>query len=470
METVFSYIISLGAAVMMPIIFTILGICIGIKFSKALKSGLLVGVGFVGLSVVTALLTSSLGPALSQVVEIYGLQLKVFDMGWPAAAAVAYNTSVGAFIIPVCLGVNILMLLTKTTRTVNIDLWNYWHFAFIGAIVYFASDSILWGFFAAIICYIITLIMADYTADKFQSFYANMDGISIPQPFCQGFVPFAIIINKVLDKIPGFDKLNIDAEGMKKKFGLLGEPLFLGILVGCGIGILSCKDTTEMIDKIPNILGLGIKMGAVMELIPRITGLFIEGLKPISDATREMIAKKFKGAVSLNIGMSPALVIGHPATLVVSLLLIPVTLLLAVVLPGNEFLPLASLAGMFYVFPMILPVTKGNVLKSFLIGLVVLTIGLYFVTDLASSFTQAANDAYALTVSKGSPDGALKIPDGFEGGALDFASSPFAWIIFHLTHSLKWIGSGILVIITLFLMVLNRRAIIKYQKTTKNEQ
>lgn len=54
MEQVFSYIIGLGAAVMMPIIFTILGVCIGIKFGKALKSGLLVGVGFVGLSVVTA--------------------------------------------------------------------------------------------------------------------------------------------------------------------------------------------------------------------------------------------------------------------------------------------------------------------------------------------------------------------------------------------------------------------------------
>ena len=294
MEQVFSYIIGLGAAVMMPIIFTILGVCIGIKFSKALKSGLLVGVGFVGLSVVTALLTSSLGPALSKVVEIYGLQLKVFDMGWPAAAAVAYNTSVGAFIIPVCLAVNILMLLTKTTRTVNIDLWNYWHFAFIGAVVYFATDSILWGFFAAVICYIITLILADYTADKFQGFYDKMEGISIPQPFCAGFVPFALIINKVLDKIPGFEKLNIDAEGMKKKFGLLGEPLFLGILVGCGIGALSCKNGQEIVDKIPYILGLGIKMGAVMELIPRITSLFIEGLKPISDATRELIAKKFK--------------------------------------------------------------------------------------------------------------------------------------------------------------------------------
>ena len=459
MEQIFSYIIGLGAAVMMPVIFTILGICIGIKTGKALKSGLLVGVGFVGLSVVTALLTSSLGPALSKVVDIYGLQLKVFDMGWPAAAAVAYNTSVGAFIIPVCLGVNILMLFTKTTRTVNIDLWNYWHYAFIGAVVYFACDNIWWGFFAAIICYILTLLLADYTADKFQRFYDKMEGISIPQPFCAGFVPFALVLNKLLDKIPGFGKLNIDAEGMKKKFGLLGEPLFLGVLVGCAIGALSCRSWEEVVDQIPYILGLGIKMGAVIELIPRITSLFIEGLKPISDATRELIARKFKGAVGLNIGMSPALVIGHPATLVVSLLLIPVIILLAVILPGNEFLPLASLAGMFYLFPLVLPITKGNVLKTFIIGLVVLVIGLYFVTNLAPYFTQAAFDVYAKT-----GDEAVHIPDGFEGGALDFASSPFAWIIFHLTHTLKYIGSALLVACTLFFMVMNRRAILKYQK------
>ena len=459
MEQVFSYIIGLGAAVMMPIIFTILGVCIGIKFTKALKSGLLVGVGFVGLSVVTSLLTSTLGPALSKVVEIYDLQLKVFDMGWPAAASVAYNTSVGAFIIPVCLGVNILMLLTKTTRTVNIDLWNYWHFAFIGAVVYFAADNIWWGFFAAIICYILTLILADYTADRFQGFYDGMEGISIPQPFCQGFVPIAEGINKGLDMIPGMNKLEIDAEGMKKKFGLLGEPLFLGILVGVMIGALSCESWSQVVEKIPYILGVGIKMGAVMELIPRITGLFIEGLKPISEATRELINRKFKGAVGLNIGMSPALVIGHPATLVVSLLLIPVTLVLAVILPGNEFLPLASLAGMFYIFPLILPITKGNVVKSFIIGLVLIVIGLYFVTDLAPFLTQAAQDVFAKT-----GDAAVAIPEGFDGGSLDFASSPLAWVIFHLTYSIKWVGVAILVLFTMFLMFLNRRAIIKYQK------
>ncbi|MBD5242415.1 MAG: PTS sugar transporter subunit IIC [Barnesiella sp.] len=459
MEAVFSYIIGLGAAVMMPVIFTVLGLCIGIRLGDALKSGLKVGVGFVGLSIVTALLTSALGPALNSVVDIYHLQLKVFDMGWPAAASVAYNTAVGAFIIPVCLGVNILMLITKTTRTVNIDLWNYWHFAFIGAVIFFASDSLAWGFFGAIICYIFTLILADMTAKKFQDFYKDMDGISIPQPFCAGFAPFAWAINKGLDKIPGIEKIEIDAEGMKKKFGLLGEPLFLGVVVGVVIGCLTCSSWGEIVDKIPYILGLGIKMGAVMELIPRVTVLFIEGLKPISDATRSLIARRFKGADGLNIGMSPALVIGHPTTLVVSLLLIPVTLVLAVLLPGNQFLPLASLAGMFYVFPLVLPFTKGNVVKTFIVGLVVLTAGLYMVTNLAPAFTLAAKDVYAVT-----GDAAVAIPDGFEGGSLDFASSPLAWVIYQCTENLKWIGAGALVLITMVMMWWNRVHIIRNQQ------
>ena len=456
MEEVFKYIIGLGAAVMMPVIFTILGLCIGIKFGDALKSGLKVGVGFVGLSVITALLTSSLGPALNSVVGIYDLSLQVFDMGWPAAAAVAYNTAVGAFIIPVCLGVNLLMLATKTTRTVNIDLWNYWHFAFIGAVVYFASDSILWGFFAAIVCYVLTLVIADLSAAKFQKFYEGMDGISIPQPFCAGFVPFAIVVNKALDKIPGFSKLDIDAEGLKKKFGVMGEPLLLGVLVGIGIGCLTCTSWAEILDKIPYILGLGIKVGAVMELIPRVTVLFIEGLRPISDAARSLIARKFNGAESLSIGMSPALVIGHPTTLVVSLLLIPVTLVIAVILPGNQFLPLASLAGMFYLFPLVLPYTKGNVVKTFVVGLVSIVFGLLFVTQLAPYFTLAAQDVYAAT-----GDAAVAIPEGFSGGSLDFAASPFSWLIFQLMNSWKLIGAGILVLLTLGAAIYNRTRILR---------
>ena len=285
-----------------------------------------------------------------------------------------------------------------------------------------------------------------------------MEGISIPQPFCAGFVPFAWAINKGLDAIPGMNKVEIDAEGLKKKFGLLGEPLFLGVVVGIVIGCLTCETLNEIVDKIPYILGLGIKMGAVMELIPRVTVLFIEGLRPISEATRNLIARKFKGADGLSIGMTPALVIGHPTTLVVSILLIPVTLVLAVALPGNQFLPLASLAGMFYVFPLVLPFTKGSVVKTFIVGLVVITVGLYMVTNLAPAFTLAAKDVFAAT-----GDAAVAIPANFDGGSLDFASSPLAWVIYQCSINLKWIGAGVLVVITCALMILNRILIIRNQ-------
>ena len=454
MEHVFSYIISLGASVMMPILFTVIGLCIGMKFGKALRAGLYVGVGFVGLGVVTALLTDNFNDPLKAISDIYHLQLNVFDMGWPAAAAVAYNTAVGALIIPICLGVNFLMLVTKTTRTVNIDLWNYWHYAFIGAVAYFVmGESLLWGYFAAIICYIITLVLADLTASKFQKYY-DLDGISIPQPFCQSFMPFAIVVNKALDAIPGFSKLDIDAEGLKKKFGVLGEPLVLGVIVGALIGFAAQLN-------IKKILFLGVTMGAVMELIPRITKLFIDGLKPISEKTQELVDSKFHGK-KIHIGMSPALVIGHPTTLVVSILLIPIILAIAVFLPGNQFLPLASLAGMFYLFPIVLPFTKGNVVKTFIVGLIALIIGLYFVTDMAPDFTMAANAVY-----EASKDKAAHIPDGFSGGALDFASSLLGWTIYKLTCYIKYVGPAVLTLFTLGLMLYNRKRIVKEDNAKK---
>ena len=454
---VFSYIISLGASVMMPIIFTVIGLCIGMKFGQALKSGLYVGVGFVGLGVVTALLTTNFNDPLKAICDLYHLQLNVFDMGWPAAASVAYNTAVGALIIPICLGINVLMLLTKTTSTLNIDLWNYWHYAFIGAVAYFVmGESLAWGYFAAIVCYIITLVLADITAPKFQKYY-DLDGISIPQPFCQSFMPFAVVINKVLDKIPGFSRLDVDAEGLKRKFGVFGEPLLLGVIVGILIGVAAHFD-------VKMVLTLGVTMGAVMELIPRITKLFIDGLKPISVKAQEMVDKRLHGR-KVHIGMSPALVIGHPTTLVVSILLIPTVLVVSVILPGNQFLPLASLAGMFYLFPIVLPYTKGNVVKTFIIGLVALIFGLYFVTDMAPDFTLAANAVFEATKDK-----AAQIPQGFTGGALDFASSLIGWVIYKLTCYVRYVGPAILVLLTLALVVYNHKQIVKNEKLANSNK
>ncbi|HAT55123.1 MAG TPA: PTS sugar transporter subunit IIC, partial [Lactobacillus sp.] len=201
---VINYIMSLGASVMMPIIFLIFGIALGLGIGKSLKSGLSVGVGFVGLSVMTQLLADNLGPAVNSMVKIYHLHLHTLDIGWPAASTVAFGTEVGAIIIPLGLLINIIMLVTKTTKTLNIDLWNYWHFAFVGSIVSIATKSFWWGDFAAIVTFSVTLVGADRSQKKVEKFYGkDLEGISIPQAFCVTFIPFAWAINWIIERIPG---------------------------------------------------------------------------------------------------------------------------------------------------------------------------------------------------------------------------------------------------------------------------
>ena len=121
----FNYISSLGATVMMPIIICLLGVVMGAGFGKSLRAGLTVGVGFVGLNLVIGLMGNALGPAVQEMVTRFGLSLTVIDVGWPSAAAIAFASQVGTFIIPICLLVNILMILTRTTQTVDVDIWNY---------------------------------------------------------------------------------------------------------------------------------------------------------------------------------------------------------------------------------------------------------------------------------------------------------------------------------------------------------
>ena len=70
-------------------------------------------------------------------------------------------------------------------------------------------------------------------------------------------------------------------------------------------------------------------------------------------------------------------------------------------------------------------------------------LGLFLVTNIAPYFTKAAQDVYLAT-----GDAAVHIPEGFQGGALDFAKQVlWAGLSSRACENLKWIGAGILVVI-----------------------
>ena len=141
---VVQFILGLGPTVMLPIVITIIGICFGQGFKKAFRSGVTIGVGFVGINLVIGLLTTNLGDATHEMVTRYGLELSIIDVGWPAAAAMTWASPVAAIMIPICMFVNIAMLATKFTNVVDIDIWNYWHFAAASATVFVLVFCMRW--------------------------------------------------------------------------------------------------------------------------------------------------------------------------------------------------------------------------------------------------------------------------------------------------------------------------------------
>ena len=89
-----NYIINMGASVMLPIVIAILSICVGVKPGKAIRSGLMIGVGFVGLSLIVTMMNSELGPAAQAMSERFGLNLSVVEVGMPGDTPMTWASSI----------------------------------------------------------------------------------------------------------------------------------------------------------------------------------------------------------------------------------------------------------------------------------------------------------------------------------------------------------------------------------------
>ena len=198
----FSGLSSLGVSVVMPIVLTIIGMAFGAGFGKSLKDGLTVGMCFIGLNlVINQLMGTDLAGAVTAMVHRFGLSLSVMDVGWPAASAIAMGSIVGTIIIPLSLLVNVVMLLTNTTQTADVDIWNYWHFAFTGALVAIVTGNVAFGIAAAVINEVIVLIIGDVTAPMVEK-SLGLPGVSIPHGFSGAYAPIAFAMDWLIDKIP----------------------------------------------------------------------------------------------------------------------------------------------------------------------------------------------------------------------------------------------------------------------------
>ena len=375
-ESAVAWFLALGSTVIVPIVLIILGLAFKVGFSKAVRGGLTTGVGLAGLFLVVNLIISALQPAVQALADRLGIAKDIVDVNW-ADAGIAWGWPGVAGVILAIIVVNVIMVLLKLTKTIWTDMWSYWHGSALGGIVWALTGSIVWGVVAAVVYLALGSLMSDLTAKKYQEFN-DMPGIGVPcGPTVQASL-FAIPVVWVLDRIPGLKDWDASPEGIKKRFGLIGEPVVLGFVLGVIIGLFAYGGTgTDW--GVTKILGLGINVATMMVVLPRMVSIISEGLIPITMSIVQFMRSRFKNR-EIFVAVDCAVLLGHPAVMASSVIIFPLSVLLAAILPGVQMLPIASLAVVPFMAGAVVPYTKGNVIKTVIVLLLFLIPYMYFST------------------------------------------------------------------------------------------
>lgn len=407
---IINYIIGLGASVMLPLVIAILSVCVGVEIGKAIRAGLMIGVGFVGLGLIVDMMNAQLGPAAQAMSKNFGLSMSVVDIGWPGASPMTWASSIATVAIPIAIAVNIIMLALKWTKTVNIDIWNIWHMTFTGAIAYVATGNFWIGILGVVVHAAISYKLGDIWAPLMTDYF-ELDGLTVPHGTSAYLAPIACVIDAIIEKIPGLRSIDITADSLQEKVGVLGEPIVIGGVLGACVGFLAGYDFSAS-------LQLGVKMSAVMVLMPKVVKCIMEGLMPISEKAKEILSKKYDNS-ELYIGLDPAILLGDPQVVTAGLIFIPITILIAIIVPGNVILPFGDLATIGFFIAIAVAVHKGNIFRTLISGSFIMYLTIWIANQTIPWITE-------LAVSTNSTNGASQI------AALDQGGVPITYIFTEL--------------------------------------
>ena len=258
--------------------------------------------------------------------------------------------------------------------------------------------------------------------------YFGLEGISIPHGSSAYMGIFAKPIDDLIEMIPGVNKINITSEKIEQRLGVLGQPTIVGAILGFAIGMLARYTVGDS-------LQLAIQMAAVMVLMPMVVKLIMEGLIPISEAARELLDKHFKGS-ELKIGLDPALLLGDSQVIAASLVFVPLTILIAVIVPGNQVLPFGDLATIGFFIAMAVAIHKGNLFRTLISGSVIMFITIWI-----------SNQMISLQTLLGQNVGLVGA--GERVSSLDQAGSPITYLLAKgITFEM---GAGFFIILVLYI-------------------
>lgn len=443
---------SFKAYVMLPVIIFLIALAARVPFKKSVLSSIELAVGFAGVFIAFDFFVANIKPAVEQLMLVRGLNYPILDVGWPPLAAITWASPLAAVSIPLILFLNIFMLAVGLTRTVYIDIWNYWHFAFIGALVMAVSDSMIIGLAATMILAIYCFKMTEWTAPDVER-ETGIEGVSASPVSVNGIVPYTACINWLFDRIPGFNKISynpdkvgaLDSEGHPDEtghkltwLGLISEPMVIGIFIGLLLSLAASYD-------LKTTLELCVHIAAVMFLLPKSAGLIGEAMMPITHAIRHQVERRFPKRKNLVVALDTGFLMGRKSVIVTGLILMPVAIVIALILPGNKVLPLGDLPNLISVMALSVLMFRGNVFRAVLAGIPVIITFLLISTHLAPLYTTLANSTAGFDA-----EGLGTITAFTDGG------HQVRFLLFYLFQGKLWAIIGLVVLLAMMFVTWKR--------------
>lgn len=382
---------TLGAAVFVPVMLFIIAKFMGITNKKAFNSALLCAVGLTGFNLVINSYSGIIAPVVNQMVTNAGVNLPVLDTGWQSTSVIAYSTQIGLIFIGVAIVLQIVLFFAKWTDVfMASDLWNNYSFMVWGSML-FALTKNVWLALALMVVQLLYILLFSEMCAKRWSTYYEYENCCMTAPHHLESLPFAVLMNYLLGKI-GFNRIKLNAQTLQKRLGILGEPMFIGLIVGALIGIIGNFNALLTLKAWGTITSAAVSTAAIMAVFPKVAGIFANAFTTLTDAYKSKATKSGEGR-EWYLSVNDACGYGEPNTLVTGIILIPIMLGLAFILPGNTVLPMADLCALPYMVEVFVCVSNGNIAKSVVTGAIWFSFGMILCSILAPTFTQVAVDA-----------------------------------------------------------------------------
>ena len=388
-----SFFDTFGNYITVPIIIFVICLIFGTPLKKSFASAVLVGVGLKGMAFVTDAFGAILSPLVQQIVESTGLNLPALDIGWQAVASVAYSTQIGMAFIGVGLIFQIVLWLVKVTDIfMPSDLWNNYSIIVWGSMLYQLSQNLVMAFVLMLFINLVTLLIAEVMQKRWSTYY-HYPNCAMTAPHHMGDAPMYLVLNILLGKL-GLDKVRVDPEAIKKKIGFLGEPMYIGLIVGIILGVVGNITRLNTMAAWGQVANVTVTCAAVMAIFPKIAGLFASGFTALTDYSRKKLKKsKYGQNREFIIAVNDALGYGEAATLTTGLLVIPFAVLMAFILPGNVVVPVLVQPSLPYMVEFPVSLSNGNIVKAWLMACIVFCAKMAMASYWAATFTEVAAGA-----------------------------------------------------------------------------